>query len=32
LDRPKAAQYTVITQINSPWDDHLSYRANRRFY
>ncbi|AZF66884.1 hypothetical protein C4J83_5938 [Pseudomonas sp. LBUM920] len=32
LDRPKAAQYTVIIQINSPWNDHLSSGANQRFY
>jgi len=32
LDRPKAAQYTVIIKINSPWNDHLSSGANRRFY
>ncbi|MFN3357998.1 MAG: hypothetical protein ACK418_18580, partial [Pseudomonas sp.] len=32
LDRPKAAQYTVIIQINSPWNDHLSSGAKWRFY
>ncbi|CDF93896.1 hypothetical protein BN844_4280 [Pseudomonas sp. SHC52] len=32
LDRPKAAQYTAMKQINSPRRDHLSFVPGRRFY
>ncbi|MNM57678.1 hypothetical protein D3C81_688920 [compost metagenome] len=31
-NRPKAAQYTAIRQINSPCRDHLSSGAKQRFY
>jgi len=31
-NRPKAAQYTLMKQINSPRIDHLSYGAKSRFY